>query len=228
VRCQERSDRRRALCTAHDTHSALMVQGKGEIPPLSDSNTSPFPCGGRCSRSFPHHDPSPSRGQCQLECGALVLGSLRPRRPPSSESDPGSRPAGDRAQTGRAPGGAGPGPGSSHSSAVTDSELSGPGAPRPPLVPHWHAPSPLPRLGPGNPRPPGPPPSGPRFPVPDSRPNRETGIPCFPIPAESGIGDSPFPDLAESGIAGGFPPRFPAKIAAKSGIHRGNGNWGFK
>jgi hypothetical protein len=49
---------------------------------------------------------------------------------------------------------------------------------------------------------PGPPPSGPRFPESRSRPNRETGIPCFPIPGpadpESAI--PRFPILAESGI----------------------------
>jgi hypothetical protein len=48
---------------------------------------------------------------------------------------------------------------------------------------------------------PGPPPSDPDS---RSRPNRESGIPCFPIPAESGIGESPFPGKTgksgESGI----------------------------
>ncbi len=48
-----------------------------------------------------------------------------------------------------------------------------------------------------------------------SRPNRETGSPCLPIPAESGIGDSResgpgippgrFPILAESGIGDSLP-----------------------
>jgi hypothetical protein len=42
-----------------------------------------------------------------------------------------------------------------------------------------------------------------------SRPNRETGIPCFTLPAESGI--PRFPILAESPGNRGFPPRFPAK-----------------
>jgi hypothetical protein len=41
---------------------------------------------------------------------------------------------------------------------------------------------------PGNPRPGE---SGPRFPIPDSRPNRESGIPCVPIPGQ--IGNRGFP-----------------------------------
>jgi hypothetical protein len=62
---------------------------------------------------------------------------------------------------------------------------------------------------------PGPPPSGPRFPESRSRPNRETGIPCFPIPAEL---VSRFWPNRESGI--------PSPIPGQIG-NRGNGNWGF-
>ncbi len=68
---------------------------------------------------------------------------------------------------------------------------------------------------------PGPPPSG-RDPDSESRsrPNRETGIPCFPILAESGIGVpfSRFLPNRESGI--------PSPIPGQIG-NRGNGNWGF-
>ena len=48
--------------------------------------------------------------------------------------------------------------------------------------------------------------SGPRFPIPGIpgyRPNRESGIPCFPIPAKSGIGDS-LPD-SRRGIGDSLP-----------------------
>jgi len=78
-------------------------------------------------------------------------------------------------------------------------------------------------LRPGNPRP-----AAIRVgtPIPESRSNRESGIPCFPIPAESGIGESPiwpglgnrgFPPNRESGIPSPIPRENP-RVPAKSGI----------